>query len=159
MKNKPNLMKYKGFYGSVDYSLEDSVLYGKIECINDLVTYEAETVKALKQAFNEAVDDYLDTCKELDITPNKSMSGSFNVRVGKSLHKAAYLYSKDNNLSLNDIVKTSLEEKLSTNKQMHVHLHIEKKHSEQIIDADYSSTWINENSFILNANEEHEKVH
>ena len=58
-----NILEYKGFYGSVSHSIEDEVVHGKIECINDLVTYEAETVTELKVAFREAVEDYLETCE------------------------------------------------------------------------------------------------
>lgn len=59
------ILKYKDFYGSIELSYEDKILHGKIECINDLVTYEAETINDLEAAFREAVDDYLDTCKSL----------------------------------------------------------------------------------------------
>lgn len=37
---------------------------GKIEGINDLITYEANSSDLLKTAFEEAVDDYLDICIE-----------------------------------------------------------------------------------------------
>ncbi len=33
--------------------------------IRDLITYEAETLKALEQAFQESVDGYLESCAEL----------------------------------------------------------------------------------------------
>lgn len=44
------ILKYKDFCGSIDLSYEDKILHGKIECINDLVTYEAETIPALEVA-------------------------------------------------------------------------------------------------------------
>ncbi|XTD39774.1 type II toxin-antitoxin system HicB family antitoxin [Citrobacter murliniae] len=77
-----NMLKYKGYFGSVEFSLEDRVLHGKIQCVNDLVTYEAENLDGLQLAFEEAVDDYLDTCKALNKEPEKPMSGTFNVRIG-----------------------------------------------------------------------------
>ena len=60
-----NLKKYKGFSGSVEVSIDDSCLHGKVECINDLVTYESQTVDGLQQEFEAAIDDYIQTCKEL----------------------------------------------------------------------------------------------
>ena len=42
---------YKGYQGSVETSIEDGVLHGKIMFINDLVTYEATTLKALEKQF------------------------------------------------------------------------------------------------------------
>ncbi|MEZ8853501.1 type II toxin-antitoxin system HicB family antitoxin [Vibrio cyclitrophicus] len=120
------LLKYNGFSGSVSCSLEDSILHGKIECINDLVTYEAESVCELKAAFEEAVDDYLETCKYLEKQPDKPMSGTFNVRIGEEMHKKAYLAAKSQDISLNDLVKTALEEKLSTKKELHMHVHLQE---------------------------------
>lgn len=73
-------LKHKGYVGSSNISLEDNCLYGKIEFINDLVTYEGQTPEELKAAFIEAVDDYIETCKELEQAPEKPFKGSFNVR-------------------------------------------------------------------------------
>ncbi|OCH66692.1 antitoxin HicB [Vibrio diabolicus] len=118
------MLKYKGFYGSVSHSIEDEVIHGKIECINDLVTYEAETIAELKAAFEEAVDDYLETCELIGKEPEKPMSGSFNVRIGPELHKKAYLEAKSLGLSLNELVKVAVEEKLSKERQLHMHVHV-----------------------------------
>lgn len=81
------MLNYKGYFGSIEVSIEDGILHGKIQCINDIVTYEAETPNELKSAFEEAVTDYLETCKELGKSPDKPMSGSFNIRIGSELHK------------------------------------------------------------------------
>ena len=55
-----NLLEYKGYYGSVEYSREDALLYGKVLGINSLIPYEGESVAELQQDFEGAVDDYLD---------------------------------------------------------------------------------------------------
>lgn len=62
---------YRNFIGSVQVSLEDNVLHGKLINITDLVSYEADTVPGLKLAFEEAVDDYIATCEKLNREPNK----------------------------------------------------------------------------------------
>lgn len=54
-----NVLKYKGYVGSVLFSEEDRVYHGKVEFIRDLVNYEASEVHALEASFREAVDDYL----------------------------------------------------------------------------------------------------
>lgn len=58
-----NILHYKNYSGSVEYSLFDSVYYGKILNITDLVNYESVSVEELKIAFKEAVEDYIDMCK------------------------------------------------------------------------------------------------
>lgn len=57
-----NILKYKQFIGSVHFSADDDAFHGKIEGINELVTFEGESVEKLKAAFHEAVDDYLYLC-------------------------------------------------------------------------------------------------
>ena len=79
-------LKYKDFVASVHFSSEDDVFHGRIEGIDDSITFEGETVKALKKAFEEAVVDYLDVCKQIDKDPHKSYRGSFNVRIKPELH-------------------------------------------------------------------------
>jgi len=46
-----NVLTYKGFIGSVNFSAADSVFFGKLEGVNDLVTFEGKTVQELKDAF------------------------------------------------------------------------------------------------------------
>ena len=104
---------YKGYQGSVETSIEDGVLHGKILFINDLVTYEAQTLKALKKQFELAVNDYLTTCKELDKEPDKTLTGQFNVRVGEDLHKRIVLHSLQTDTSINAVVVAALSGYLS----------------------------------------------
>ena len=59
-----NTLKYKGYIGSVAFSEKDNVFFGKIEGIDGLVNFEGESVKELTDAFHEAVEDYLEYCKE-----------------------------------------------------------------------------------------------
>ena len=57
-----NAMTYKGYVGTVEYSEEDNCLFGRIAGIRDIISYEGESVKELRAAFEEAVDDYLGYC-------------------------------------------------------------------------------------------------
>ena len=103
-----DLLIYNGYYASIHFSSEDEVFYGKLLGIDDLVNFEGSSVNELQKAFKEAVDDYLETCKELGKEPNKTYKGSFNVRISTDLHKAAAVYAASNNLSLNDFVKSAI---------------------------------------------------
>jgi len=75
-----------GYLGSIEASIEDGVLFGKLECVTTLVNYEGETVKELQAAFEAAVDDYLTTCTAKGYEPETPCKGSFNVRIGHDLH-------------------------------------------------------------------------
>jgi len=108
-----DIMKHKGYIGSVHYSDEDQVFFGKLEYIKSLVNYEGTDVKSLKQAFEDAVDDYLDLCKQEGILAEQPFKGSFNVRAGSALHRRAALFAKENGLNLNKVVTEALEQYLS----------------------------------------------
>lgn len=103
-----DILQYKNYYGSVHFSAEDEVFFGKIIGINDLVSFEGASVKELKRSFQEAVKDYLDTCRKLKKEPNKTYKGTFNVRITSDLHKQAAVVAAQNNISLNDFVKTAI---------------------------------------------------
>lgn len=111
------LLEYKGYFGSVAFSEEDEVLHGKLEFLRDLVTYEAPDAKGLKQAFHEAVDDYLALCAEQGRKPDVPLKGSFNVRPGRDLHRRAMLYAKRRGLNLNTVVAEALKAYLESDER------------------------------------------
>lgn len=59
-----NTLKYKNFVGVFNYIEEEKVMFGKIEGITDLVTFEGTSIEEIKKSFIEAVEDYLELCKE-----------------------------------------------------------------------------------------------
>ena len=113
---KTNHLQYKQYRGFVEYSSEDEVFYGTIHGINDLVTFEGESVKELQASFEEAVDDYLATCLKLGKEPQREFKGQFNVRVSKKVHQAAALKAAELKISLNRFVEIALEKAVLTNK-------------------------------------------
>ena len=58
-----NTIHYKGNIGSVEFSEEDGIFYGKVLEIRSLISYEGESAKELLYDFYGAVDDYLETYK------------------------------------------------------------------------------------------------
>ncbi|HEY8897420.1 MAG TPA: hypothetical protein VIM79_21495 [Niastella sp.] len=59
------VIQYKGYVASIQFSDREKVFYGKINGIEDLVNFEGATKGELNNAFIEAVDDYIDTCKQI----------------------------------------------------------------------------------------------
>lgn len=109
-----DILQYKGYYATVQFSAEDEVFFGKLLGINDVVNFEGTTVKELKSAFKDAVDDYLETCKELNKEPEKMYKGSFNIRIPSELHRQAAIVSAGKNMTLNDFVRYAID--LAVNK-------------------------------------------
>jgi len=105
-----NVMKYKDYIGSVHYNTEDEVFYGKIEGINDLISFEGSSVSELKSAFEEAVSDYLELCKLNGKEPQKVYKGTFNIRIKPELHKQAARKAVTQGKTLNQYIEDAIEE-------------------------------------------------
>lgn len=108
-----DIIQYKDYYAEIHFSSEDEIFYGKLIGINDLVNFEANSVKGLKKACAEAVEDYLETCKVIKKSPQKTYKGSFNVRIPSELHRQAAIFASLKKVSLNDFVRYALHETIS----------------------------------------------
>ena len=82
-----DLLSYKNYNGTVEFSKEDNCLFGKVIGIKSLISYEGASVKELEQDFHNAVDEYLEDCKERNIEPEQPYKGTFNVRISPELHR------------------------------------------------------------------------
>ena len=107
------VLKFRNYLGSIEYDEESETLHGKVLHVRDLITYEAETAKELKKAFQDSVNDYLDTCNAEGIEPNKPYSGSFNVRPGAELHEKLARIASLRGRSMNALVKEALSDFVS----------------------------------------------
>lgn len=103
-----NTMEYKGYLGSVEFSEEDALFYGKVLGIRALVSYEGNNAQELIADFHGAVDDYLDLCVQQGKEPERAYKGSFNVRISPELHKQAVVAAMSQNMTLNSFVESSI---------------------------------------------------
>ncbi|MDH2926046.1 type II toxin-antitoxin system HicB family antitoxin [Lonepinella koalarum] len=103
------VLEYKGFIGSIEFSLDDNVLYGKLLYINGLVTYEGRDLEELRQEFQLAVDDYLELCQTQNIQPLKSFNGKFNVRISPDLHQKVAFIAAKQGVALNAVISQAIE--------------------------------------------------
>ncbi|HUW38832.1 MAG TPA: type II toxin-antitoxin system HicB family antitoxin [Rhodocyclaceae bacterium] len=102
-------LAYKDYAGSVEVSIEDGCLHGRILFIDDMVTYEGQTVPEIQTAFEAAVERYLAHCERVGKAADKPYSGTFNVRIGAELHgKAAKLASRKG-VKLNEFVRQAVQ--------------------------------------------------
>ncbi len=107
-----DVLVYKDYIGSVHFNADDEVFFGKIEGIEDLVSFEGDSVIELKKAFEEAVNDYLEICKENGKKTDKSYKGSFNVRIAPDIHKKAARLALMKGMSLNQFIQKAVEEEV-----------------------------------------------
>lgn len=104
-----NTIQYKGYVGSVEFSEEDGIFFGKVMGIRSLISYEGENAQELLDDFHGAVDDYLEACRAEDKEPEVAFKGSFNIRLSPELHKKIYIYSASHKISMNKYIEEVLE--------------------------------------------------
>ena len=109
-----NIMEYKGYIGSVEFSESDELFYGKVQGIRSLISYEGWTAAELVADFHGAVDDYLTLCEEEGTKPEIAYKGSLNVRFkNRDTHRRAAVYAMTHDQSLNSFIESAVEEKLA----------------------------------------------
>ncbi len=96
-----NTMMHKGFAAKVEYSEEDGCFIGRVAGVRDVIGFHGESVSELRAAFEEAVDDYLLTCKKLGRAPDHPYSGQFRLRLKPELHARAAIAAETEGKSLN----------------------------------------------------------
>ena len=103
-----DLLEYKGYQGTIEFSAADNLLYGKVVGIRGLISYHGKCLHSLYGDFKEAVDDYLEMCAEDNIEPQKPYKGKFNVRISPELHKNLAYHAAAHGQSLNSTVEEAI---------------------------------------------------
>ena len=110
-----NIMQYKGYIGSVEFSENDRGLFGEVQGIRSLISYEGTTVQELLDDFHGAVDDYLALCEAEGTEPETAYKGSLNVRFkNPDTHRQAAIYAMTHNQTLNSFIDECVVERLDS---------------------------------------------
>ena len=101
-------MTYKSYTARVEYDDRDDVFVGRVLGLQSILSFEGNSVEALKTAFEEAVNDYLQECQEKGLPPEKPASGKLLLRLAPELHGQAMVAAKAAGKSLNQWVAETL---------------------------------------------------
>ena len=104
-----NMIEYRGYTGSVEFTEEDGVFFGKVQGIRSVISYEGETAQELLNDFHGAVDDYLSFCAAEGKEPEKPYKGSFNIRISPELHRQLAMNAAEQQISLNSYIEKALQ--------------------------------------------------
>ena len=124
-----NTMSYKGYSARIEYDDDDGIFTGRVAGIRDGVGFHADTVASLREAFHEAVEDYLETCATIGKKPQKTFSGQVMFRINPEVHRRAALAAELSGKSLNqwaEEVLDSVANALLRDRKMLVKLGIER---------------------------------
>ncbi len=99
-----NTMAYKGYGGTVEFSREDGILFGRVLGIRHIIDYEGESIAELEHDFHNAVDSYLSVCKEEGIRPEKPCSGKLLLRLPPDVHASLAHVAEATGQSANQLI-------------------------------------------------------
>ncbi len=105
-----NTLSYEGYKARIEFDETDNILIGHIVGINDVIGFHADSVAELKQAFQESVDDYIETCAKLGKDPDKAYSGKLMLRISPQVHASSALAAELSGKSLTRWVEDTLTE-------------------------------------------------
>ncbi|WP_300502800.1 type II toxin-antitoxin system HicB family antitoxin [uncultured Duncaniella sp.] len=105
-------LKYKGYTGSVEFSEEDNCLFGRVQGIRSLISYEGDSIESLRADFEEAIDFYLQSCRERGVEPARPYSGRFVVRISSELHSELSRFASEQHSTVNQIVTRAITNEL-----------------------------------------------
>ena len=108
-----NTMSYKGFTAKVEFSPDDEVFFGRLIGIDDVVTFEGQTVDELKKSFAEAVDFHLEVCEKTGQKLKKNYSGKLLFRFNSELHARIAAAAESKGKSINEFAKEVFESAIS----------------------------------------------
>lgn len=109
-----NYLEYKGYIGSVEFSNDDNCLFGKVQGIRSLISYEGDSVEELKKTFEYMVESYLEDCNAANIEPEKPYKGSLNIRIGSDMHRALAMQAQSINITINAFIKEILDQYINS---------------------------------------------
>jgi predicted HicB family RNase H-like nuclease len=102
-------MTYKGYQARVEMDEKAGLFHGEVINTRDVITFQGRTVRQLKKAFADSVDDYLEFCAARGEDPEKPFSGKFLVRVSPEMHREIMAEARKQGKSLNAYVSEKLQ--------------------------------------------------
>ena len=103
------MMEHKGYLGKVEFDDEAGIFHGEVVNTRDVITFQGDSVAALKKAFRESVDDYLEFCQQRGEAPDKPFSGQFVTRISPDLHRQLNVAAALSGKSLNAWIAEQLQ--------------------------------------------------
>lgn len=104
-----NSMQHKGYTARIEYDERDEIFVGRVLGLRAIISFHGETVNELRAAFEVAIDEFLNDCKEQGVRPEKPASGKIMLRVPSEVHGAALVAAQAAGKSLNQWATDVLE--------------------------------------------------
>lgn len=105
-----NVMKFDEYEAVISYDPDIAMFRGEFIGLNGGADFYADSIPKLRKEGKLSLKIFLDLAKEKDIEPKKHYSGQFVLRLKPEIHRRYALLAKANNISLNQLLSTTLEQ-------------------------------------------------
>ena len=102
------MIEYKGYTGVFEFDPSIDSFHGHVLGLQDVVTFEGQSVEELRREMAESVEDYLAFCSEEGKEPERPYRGEFLVRTTPDVHRAVATAAEAEGMSLNAWVESTL---------------------------------------------------
>ena len=68
-----NELRYEGYTVKVEVDAAAGVIFGRVQDIKTIITFETDQLRAMQRTFEEAIDDYLTACEEDHVEPERPL--------------------------------------------------------------------------------------
>lgn len=104
-----NVIEIEGHKAVLSFDPDIGMIRGEFLGLSGGADFYAGSVDALVAEGRKSLQVYLDMCSEKGVTPFRSFSGRFNVRLDPRTHEAAVVAAAAENKSLNEWVAEAIE--------------------------------------------------
>jgi predicted HicB family RNase H-like nuclease len=104
-----NTLEYQGYIAQLNFDWQDNIIVGEVINTRAIISFHADSIPEIKQAFEDMVDTYIEACNAEGISPSRPYSGKFNVRITPDLHRELSMKAAHSGISLNDLTIQLLE--------------------------------------------------
>jgi predicted HicB family RNase H-like nuclease len=109
---KKSAMTYKGYTASMAFDVEDKIIVGRVEGIDDIIAFHGESIAEFEANFHAVVDDCLAACAALGGEPERpvNVNGKLMLRIAPEVHAAAIKAAARSGVSLSKWAEKALGE-------------------------------------------------
>lgn len=104
-----NVMKFGEYEAVISFDPDIAMFRGEFVGLNGGADFYADSIAKLRKEGEISLRVFLDFAKEKNIEPRKRFSGQFVLRLKPEVHKKYALIAKSKNMSLNQVLASTLE--------------------------------------------------
>ncbi len=105
-----NTMTHEGYVATLEIDEAANVIHGRVVNTRATLTFEAQALADLHQAFADTISDYRAWCDERGVQPEKPYSGNLSLRIAPELHRRIAAKAAQSGESINQFIQERLAE-------------------------------------------------